>query len=204
MALQIGQDFEQRWLNTPVAARQTYIDDLTRICNLLSEDVQLDEWQAQESEAQTQATEQIKQAYQDLAAQIREDARLKHRKHIELRLAQKRQKQQDFMASLEQQFQKNAQEQQHLLFNTAQQLKQNAQDYIAQKPARPLTAITTDTQSAALSQPAVQQALENVQVRLELEAEELIAHIQQSIQAFNSNLQKAAEEEVELILGDQK
>lgn len=204
MALQIGQDFKQRWLNTPVAARQTYIDDLTRICNLLSEDVQLDEWQAQEQQAQAQAKEQIKQAYQDLATQIREDARLKHRKQIELRLAQQRQKQQEFMASLEQQFQHHATEQKQHLQHAKQQLEQNTQDNIAQYAPAPLTPTVSNTESVALSQPAVQQALENVQVRLELEAEELIAHIQQSIQAFNSNLQKAAEEEVELILGDQK
>ena len=36
MALNVGQDFKKRWLDTPEAVRQTFVDDLNRICDLLS------------------------------------------------------------------------------------------------------------------------------------------------------------------------
>lgn len=35
MALNVGQDFKKRWLNAPEAVRQTYQEDLARICDLL-------------------------------------------------------------------------------------------------------------------------------------------------------------------------
>ena len=33
MALNVGPDFKQRWLNVPEAVRQTFIDDLGRVCD---------------------------------------------------------------------------------------------------------------------------------------------------------------------------
>ena len=35
MALNVGQDFKQRWLDVPEAVRQAFSDDLHRVCNVL-------------------------------------------------------------------------------------------------------------------------------------------------------------------------
>ncbi len=35
MALNVGPDFKQRWLNVPDAVRQAFIDDLSRVCDVL-------------------------------------------------------------------------------------------------------------------------------------------------------------------------
>ena len=44
MALNVGQDFKKRWLNTPETVRQTYQEDLARICDLLLPQTQIQTW----------------------------------------------------------------------------------------------------------------------------------------------------------------
>ena len=44
VALNVGQDFKQRWLEAPEAVRQAYLDDLHRIFDILKPEVQLQAW----------------------------------------------------------------------------------------------------------------------------------------------------------------
>ena len=48
--------------------------------------------------------------------------------------------------------------------------------------------------------PEIQQALDNLKIRLELEAEGLIEQIQQSVNSLNQKIQQAADEEIRYIL----
>ena len=48
MALNVGQDFKKRWLNTPEAIRQTYQEDLARICDLLQPQTSIQTWKFDE------------------------------------------------------------------------------------------------------------------------------------------------------------
>ena len=67
MALDVGADFEKRWLNAPQAVRQTYIGDLSRICELFATDVRLDNWLSYNKQAQRQSYERIENAYAELS-----------------------------------------------------------------------------------------------------------------------------------------
>jgi len=44
VALNVGQDFKQRWLNVPDAVRQAFIDDLNRVCNVLKPETNIQKW----------------------------------------------------------------------------------------------------------------------------------------------------------------
>ena len=52
MALNVGQDFKNRWLNTPETVRQTYQEDLARICDLLLPQTLIQTWNYHEEKAQ--------------------------------------------------------------------------------------------------------------------------------------------------------
>ena len=61
MALNVGQDFKKRWLNTPEAVRQTYQEDLARICDLLLPHTFTQTWLHQEQQAQQLSEQRIAQ-----------------------------------------------------------------------------------------------------------------------------------------------
>ena len=74
MALNVGQDFKKRWLNTPETVRQTYQEDLARICDLLLPQTQTQTWLHNEQTAQQRSQQRIEQAYADLKAELIEQA----------------------------------------------------------------------------------------------------------------------------------
>ena len=71
MALNVGPDFKQRWLNVPDAVRQAFIDDLSRVCDVLKPETGLHSWIEQDQRAQAVSTQKIEQAY--AALQISSD-----------------------------------------------------------------------------------------------------------------------------------
>ena len=90
MTLNVGSDFKQRWLTAPQAVRQTFMDDLHRICEVLQPETQLHNWIAEDQRAQQQSQEKIEQAYADLKARLIEEARQRRQLALELKLEQQR------------------------------------------------------------------------------------------------------------------
>ena len=56
MALNVGPDFKQRWLNVPDAVRQAFIDDLSRVCDVLKPETGLHSWIEHDQRAQAVST----------------------------------------------------------------------------------------------------------------------------------------------------
>ncbi|WP_269913894.1 hypothetical protein [Acinetobacter sp. HY1485] len=200
MALNVGENFEQRWLATPERVRQIYLDDLARISDLLNTDTDLKTWQTQEKKYQATFKEDIDQAYQDYKKELLEQARLRERKVLENRLLQKREQQAQAIAEMQQEEQQQFEQENEMLKALAQSLQQNTTEYTPMV----LSQIGQQPQTQELSNIVLNQVLENVQVRLELEAENLIDQVQQAIKAFNQNMTQATQEEVELALVQQK
>jgi len=63
VALNVGPDFKQRWLNVPEAVRQTFINDLARICDVLQPEMSLQEWLAHDQQLQKESERKIEEAY---------------------------------------------------------------------------------------------------------------------------------------------
>ena len=90
MALNVGPDFKQRWLTAPEAVRQTFIDDLHRISEVLQPDSDLKRWVEYDQQQQQQSFQKIDQAYAELKIQLIEEARIRRQQMLEQRLAQHR------------------------------------------------------------------------------------------------------------------
>lgn len=198
MALDVGADFEKRWLNAPQAVRQTYIDDLTRICELFSNDVRLDDWLSKNKQAQLQSYETIENAYAELKAQLLEEARIRRQHALEQSLAKKRAQQQAYIddLQLDERLQHQAQTQQ--LQALQQQLSQESLTYSERYTTTPKLRFEA-TRNSVIS-PEIQHALDNLKIRLELEAESLIEQIQHSVASLNQKIQQAADEEIRYLL----
>ena len=100
MALNVGPDFKQRWLNVPDSVRQAFIDDLSRVCDVLKPETGLHSWIEQDQRAQAVSTQRIEQAYADLKAQLIEEARIRKQQALEKSLADKRAAQEAYAESL--------------------------------------------------------------------------------------------------------
>ncbi|PVZ87682.1 hypothetical protein C9426_11560 [Serratia sp. S1B] len=198
MALDVGADFEKRWLNAPQAVRQTYIDDLTRICKLFSNDVRLEDWLSKNKQAQLQSYETIENAYAELKAQLLEEARIRRQHALEQSLAKKRAQQQAYIDDLQlnERLQHQAQTQQ--LQALQQQLGQESLAYSERYTTTPKLCFEATINSVI--SPEIQHALDNLKIRLELEAESLIEQIQQSVNHLNQKIQQAADEEIRYLL----
>ena len=196
----MGENFEQRWLSTPERVRQIYLDELARVSVLLNSDTDLKTWQTQEKKHQATFKEDIDEAYQDYKKELLEQARLRERKVLEDRLAKKRAQQAQTIVAMQQKEQQEFQQENEMLQALAHSLQQNTTEY---SPIV-LSQIVQQPQNQELSNTVLNQVLENVQVRLELEAESLIDQVQQAIKAFNQNMTQATQEEVKLALEQQK
>ena len=74
MALNVGPDFKQRWLNVPDAVRQTFIDDLGRICEVLQPNSNIQQWLDDNQKQQNISFERIEDAYAQRKAELIEEA----------------------------------------------------------------------------------------------------------------------------------
>lgn len=198
MALDVGADFEKRWLNAPQAVRQTYIDDLSRICELFATDVRLENWLSYNKQAQRQSYERIENAYAELKAELVEQARIRRQHALEQSLAKKRAQQQAYLDDLQLDERLQYQQQTQQLQALQQQLSQESHHYTERYTPTPK--LSFEPNANTVISPEIQQALDNLKIRLELEAEGLIEQIQQSVNSLNQKIQQAADEEIRYIL----
>ncbi len=199
MALNVGQDFKNRWLNTPETVRQTYQEDLARICDLLLPQTLIQTWNYHEEKAQQLSEQRIEQAYVDLKAELIEQARIRKQQALENALAEKRAADAAYAAQLhadevrqfEQQTENLLALRQHIDLEITQQTdryqinpEQPSIDYAQPRPIQ-------------IKDQQILSELESVRLRLELEAETLI---EQAVTAFRAKLHAVAQDEIDYIL----
>ena len=100
MPLNIGENFKQRWLNTPETVRQTFCEELEHISRLLEPETVFHKWQHQEALLQQKHRKVIEDAYELLKqellaeqARLAEERRHKRQAEFEQKLNEKRAKQ---------------------------------------------------------------------------------------------------------------
>lgn len=196
MTLNVGSNFKKRWLAAPEAVRQTFLDDLNRVCDILKPDNSIEIWKKIDDEAQKQSFAKIKQAYIDLKLQLMEEARLRHQRELQHALDQKRAAQfaynQQLLLDEERQFN----EQTQVLHTLGHSLKQQVDAYVARYHKNPEGPVFNFA-PGLLSDHQIHSELETLRLRLQLEAE---ANIDNTLKALRQQLVNAAEEEIKLIL----
>ena len=198
MTLNVGSDFKQRWLTAPQAVRQTFMDDLHRICEVLQPETQLHHWIAEDQRAQQQSHEKIEQAYAELKARLIEEARQRRQLALEKKLEQQRAEQAAYAAQLQQDEAQRFAEQTQALELMRQSLDQEISNYTARYEQNPeLPGVTFNQAVTAVSDDKIASELESVRLRLELEAE---TQIEQAVTIFRARLHAAAQEEIDYIL----
>lgn len=198
MTLNVGSDFKQRWLTAPQAVRQTFMDDLHRICEVLQPETQLHHWIAEDQRAQQQSQEKIEQAYAELKARLIEEARQRRQLALELKLEQRRAEQAAYAAQLQQDEVQRFAEQTQVLELMRQSLDQEISNYTARYEQNPeLPTVTFNQAATAVNDDKITSELESVRLRLELEAE---TQIEQAVTVFRARLHAAAQEEIDYIL----
>ena len=198
MTLNVGSDFKQRWLTAPQAVRQTFMDDLHRICEVLQPETQLHHWIAEDQRAQQQSHEKIEQAYAELKARLIEEARQRRQLALEKKLEQQRAEQAAYAAKLQQDEAQRFAEQTQALELMRQSLDQEISNYTARYEQNPeLPTVTFNQAATAVNDDKITSELESVRLRLELEAE---TQIEQAVTVFRARLHAAAQEEIDYIL----
>lgn len=198
VALNVGQDFKQRWLNVPDAVRQTFIDDLYRVCNVLKPETNTQKWLEKDELAQKQSFEKMETAYAERKAQLIEDARLRRQHALEQSLANKRAAQKAFAESLQHDEVRQFIEQTQTLNFIRQNLERETQIYTARYHKNPEgSALNFAKGILSIQDNQILSELESVRLRLELEAETLI---EQAVTVFRAKLHQASQEEIQYIL----
>lgn len=199
MALNVGQDFKKRWLNTPETVRQTYQEDLARICDLLLPQTQIQTWIQLEEKAQLRSQQRIDQAYAHLKAELIEQARVRKQLALEKALAEKRAAQAAYAAQLQadelNQFEQQTENLVALRQHIDQEIAQQTERY-QQNPEQP-SIDYAQAQRVRIDDQQILSELESVRVRLELEAESMI---EQAVTVFRAKLHAIAQDEIEYIL----
>ncbi|MFM6957011.1 MAG: hypothetical protein ACKOXD_00185 [Acinetobacter sp.] len=203
MALNVGQDFKKRWLNTPETVRQTYQEDLARICDLLLPQTQIQTWVHHEEKAQQRSQQRIDQAYANLKAELIEQARIRKQLALEKALEEKRAAEAAYAAQLQadelNQFEQQTENLVALRHHIDQEIAQQTERYQA-NPEQP-SIDYAQGQRVQIDDQQIQSELESVRVRLELEAESLI---EQAVTVFRAKLHALAQDEIDYILKDSK
>ena len=198
VALNVGQDFKQRWLNVPDAVRQTFIDDLYRVCNVLKPETNTQKWLEKDELAQKQSFEKMETAYAERKSQLIEDARLRRQHALEQSLANKRAAQKAFAESLQHDEVRQFIEQTQTLNFIRQNLERETQTYTARYHKNPEgSALNFAKGILSIQDNQILSELESVRLRLELEAETLI---EQAVTVFRAKLHQASQEEIQYIL----
>ncbi|WP_433847404.1 cell division protein BlhA [Acinetobacter proteolyticus] len=199
MALNVGQDFKKRWLNAPEAVRQTYQDDLARICDLLLPQTAIQTWAQHEENAQQLSQQRIDQAYADLKAELIEQARIRKQLALEKALEEKRAAEAAYAAQLQadeaRQFQQQTENLLALRGHIDQEIAQQTERYQT-NPEQPSVDYSRG-QGVVIDDQQILSELESVRVRLELEAEGLI---EQAVTVFRAKLHALAQDEIDYIL----
>ncbi len=100
MALNVGPDFKQRWLKVPEAVRQTFIDDLGRVCDVLNPSTDIQQWLSQRPSNSKCPLTKLSLLMRDLKAQLIEDARIRKQLAFEKALEEKREAEQAYAEQL--------------------------------------------------------------------------------------------------------
>ena len=198
MTLNVGQDFKKRWLNTPEAVREAFVDDLSRICDLLTPESNIQTWLTNDQHALQVAQLKIEQAYADLKAKLIEEARVRKQIALEKSLAQKRTLQQQY----NQQLQQDEIQQYHAQTISLAALQKNLDDEIVKNSERysknpKEVSNKSKNGSFNIQDEQIISELESLRLRLELEAETLI---EESVATFREKMNIAAEDEIGYIL----
>jgi exonuclease VII large subunit len=197
VALNVGRDFKQRWLNVPEAVRQTFIDDLGRICDVLQPDSNVQQWLEHDQKRQALSFERIETAYAERKAQLIEEARIRKQQALEHSLEKKRAEQQAYAERLQQDELRQFAAQAQTLALIRQTIDRDTQTYTSRYHKNPESAPFNFAKGLSVSDQEMLSELESVRLRLELEAE---TQIEQAVAAFRAKLQAAAQEEIEYIL----
>lgn len=207
MALNVGENFTQRWLATPEAVRQTFCDELNHICDLLDSTEHISKWQYQDAVLQQKNKKVIERAYAELEQQIlAEQARLaeerKRQRQAELEhaLAEKRALEAKQVAELEAQEQQQAQHQDAYLQQLAQELHQQSTSSNLDSLRQFNTQDVKQFNSIQHHDAPPTSEHQDLRTRLELEAE---FYIEQTLQQLKTKLQAAAQEEIAMIMAQQ-
>ena len=197
MALNVGPDFKQRWLKVPEAIRQTFIDDLGRVCDVLNPSTDIQQWLVNDQQQQQVSFDKIESAYADLKAQLIEDARIRKQLALEKALEEKREAEQAYAEQLKRDEELRFAAQTQALTMMQHNLNREVQHYAARYHKNPETGLAGLSQSLSVSKGQMLSELESVRVRLELEAE---TQIEMAVSDFRAKLKTAAQEEIDYIL----
>ncbi|MCL6239607.1 MULTISPECIES: hypothetical protein [Acinetobacter] len=197
MALNVGPDFKQRWLKVPEAIRQTFIDDLGRVCDVLNPSTDIQQWLVNDQQQQQVSFDKIESAYADLKAQLIEDARIRKQLALEKALEEKREAEQAYAEQLKRDEELRFAAQTQALTMMQHNLDREVQHYAARYHKNPETGLAGLSQSLSVSEGQMLSELESVRVRLELEAE---TQIEIAVSDFRAKLKAAAQEEIDYIL----
>lgn len=197
MALNVGPDFKQRWLKVPEAIRQTFIDDLGRVCDVLNPSTDIQHWLVNDQQQQQVSFDKIESAYADLKAQLIEDARIRKQLALEKALEEKREAEQAYAEQLRRDEELRFAAQTQALTMMQHNLDREVQHYAARYHKNPETGLAGLSQSLSVSEGQMLSELESVRVRLELEAE---TQIEIAVSDFRAKLKAAAQEEIDYIL----
>ena len=197
MALNVGPDFKQRWLTAPEAVRQTFIDDLHRISEVLQPDSDLKRWVEYDQQQQQQSFQKIDQAYAELKIQLIEEARIRRQQMLEQRLAQQRADQAAYAQALYQDELQQFAAQTETLASLRTQLDQEILDYTARYQKNPENGSFNFAKGVRIADEQILSELDSVRVRLELEAE---TAIEETLVQLRNRLRAAAREEIDYIL----
>ena len=197
MTLNVGQDFKKRWLGAPEAVREAFLNDLNRISDLLNPDSNIQAWLDNDQRAQQVAQLKVEQAYADEKARLIEAARVRKQQAFEKSLAEKRAEQDAFNQQLIKDELIRFQQQTQDLHALRQEIDQESRQYSDRYSKNPDEVVNFARGNLHIADDQIQNELESVRLRLELEAE---TQIEQAVKLFREKLKIAAQEEIEYIL----
>lgn len=193
MALNVGPDFKQRWLNVPEAVRQTFIDDLARICDVLQPETSLQEWLAHDQQLQKESERKIEEAYAQRKAELIEEARIRKQQALEKALADKRAQEQAYIEQMKLDEERKYAEQTRTLELLRDSLNAEVLNYAARFEQNRIL----NSAQIKIDDTEILSELESTRLRLELEAE---TAIEETLVQLRNRLRTAAREEIDYIL----
>ncbi|NHB59204.1 hypothetical protein G9F32_14460 [Acinetobacter sp. 194] len=198
MALNVGQNFKQRWLSAPEAVRQAFLDDLNRVSELLQPESNIQQWLENDQRAMQIAQLKVEEAYAEEKARLIEAARVRKQLALEKSLAEKRHleqvKTQQLLQDEVQQYQHQTEKLQHLRLDIDAEIVEYSQRY-SKNPDQP--AVDYSRGHFLVTDTEIHTELDSIRLRLELEAE---TQIEEAVTAFRNKLIQSAKEEIDYIL----
>ena len=197
MALNVGPDFKQRWLEAPEAVRQAYLDDLQRICEVLKPETALDTWIEYDLQQQQKSLETIDTAYAELKARLIEEAKVRRQQALEKKIAEKRAEEEAYAQQLLIDEEEKVAAETEKLSKLKNQVDLEIRQYSSRYAKNPDSLGYFLTHHLNLSENDAVDQIDSLKIRLELEADTLV---EQAVTAFRAKLHAAAQEEIEYLI----